>query len=134
MSQARLVDDVIYMADKFHLTVRIIQFDSGATYRPIGGWALYCASKAYMSMYLKVLASERMDCKIVLFDPGVVDTGMQQNIRDADTEAFKDRPAFEQYKQDGKLNTPDEVADFVVRHYIENWDAEALIEKFVRED
>ncbi len=128
-SQIRVIDTVVKCAQKNKAPVRIIQFDSGAAYRPIGGWALYCASKAYVSMFLKVLASEHKEYKIVLFDPGVVDTGMQKTIRDADSDAFTDRDYFKSLKDDRKLRDPGDVAKVVLDRYIWDWKAKQLNER-----
>lgn len=57
-SQAMIVDAVVGMAKKKNADVRIIQFDSRATCRPIKRWVFSCSSKAYMCMFLGVLAGE----------------------------------------------------------------------------
>ena len=129
-SQIRLIDRVVSCAQKNAVPVRIVQFDSGAAYRPIDGWALYCASKAYISMFLRVLASEHKEYKIVLFDPGVVDTGMQQTIRGADSDAFTDRDYFKSLKSERKLHDPKDVARTVMDRYILDWKAEQLNERY----
>lgn len=129
-SQVMVVDAVVDMAKKKNVDVRIIQFDSGAAYRPIKGWAFYCSSKAYMSMFLGVLASENSNYKIVRVDPGVVDTGMQLSIRDSSSEAFSDRQVFVSYKENGQLNDPYAVARFVFDRYLSDWKATALNERF----
>lgn len=130
LSQIQIIDIVTNIAQTKNCPVRIIQFDSGAAYRPVAGWSLYCSAKAYMSIFLRTLAEERNDYKIVLFDPGVVDTGMQENIRNADVSVFKDRAIFLRYREDRKLNDPNEVAEFVVRRYLTNWSAESINEKY----
>ena len=130
-SQIYLINTIVRCAEQSGVPVRIIQFDSGAAYKPIGGWALYCASKAYMSMFLKVLAKEHADYKIVLFDPGVVDTGMQRDIREATSDSFVEVETFRTMKENNKLNNPSDVAYFVLSRYIFNWEAEAFNEKFI---
>lgn len=129
-SQICLINFVIQYAEEKEIPVRIIHFDSGAAYRPIGGWSLYCASKAYVSMFLKVLASEHNEYKIVLFDPGVVNTEMQRNIRNAVSDAFVDIESFKKLKTDHKLHDPVSVGNMVLSKYIFDWKAESLNEKY----
>ena len=129
-SQICLINSVIKYAEEKRVPVRIVHFDSGAAYRPIGGWSLYCASKAYLSMFLKVLASEHNRYKIVLFDPGVVNTEMQQNIRNAGSDAFVDIESFRKLKADNKLQDPISVGNMVLSRYIFDWKAKAINEKY----
>lgn len=110
--------------------LRIIQLDSGAAYRPIHGWSLYCAGKAAVSLYLQTLVLET-SVKAVCFDPGVVDTGMQKTIRCASVEQCRDVSLFKTYKQEHKLNSPETVALYIYNRYIHTWQAETLREKIV---
>ena len=130
LSQVRLLDSIVKKADELNLAVRIIQFDSGAAYRPVCGWSLYCASKAYISMFLKTLYEEHEDYKVVLFDPGVVDTPMQKSIRNSTAEIFQERQIFIDFSQNGKLNDPETVAQYVVSRYILDWKAISINEKY----
>ena len=82
-----------------------------------------------MSMFLGVLASENPNYKIVMFDPGVVDTGMQLDIRSSTCEAFTDRQVFVSFKEAGKLNNPHTVAKFVFDRYLSDWKAASLNER-----
>ena len=107
---------------------RLIHFDSGAAYRPIDGWAMYCSSKAYMSMFLRAMNNESND-KIVSFDPGVVDTRMQAKIRMASEKESKVVGQFINLKESGSLNSPGIVARQVCERYVFDWQAQELIEK-----
>lgn len=111
--------------------LRIINFDSGAAYRPINGWGLYSAGKAYMNMWLKSLREEE-SLEIVSFDPGVVDTPMQAEIREADPADFPDLDMFLEYKKNGILNSPSEIAGYVWEHYVEHWDATEFAERYLK--
>lgn len=130
VSQIYLINSVIKYAEEKKIAVRIIHFDSGAAYRPIGGWSLYCSSKAYLSMFLKVLAMEHKEYKIVLFDPGVVNTEMQQNIRDAVCDAFVDIEFFKKLKTNNKLHDPVSVGNMVLSRYIFDWKAKVINETY----
>jgi NAD(P)-dependent dehydrogenase (short-subunit alcohol dehydrogenase family) len=93
---------------------RIVSISSGASTRPIAGWSLYCASKAGLDHFARVMAEEQADChrpvQLVNVSPGVIDTDMQAAIR---TSSETDFPAVEQFRQmhaSGALQSPDAVA------------------------
>jgi benzil reductase ((S)-benzoin forming) len=60
---------------------RIINVTTGAARRPLPGWLAYCSSKAACRMGLDVLALENPGISVVHVDPGVIDTPMQDYIR-----------------------------------------------------
>lgn len=123
MSQVLVVQHLAACCKKKDLPLRIVQLDSGAAYRPICGWALYCASKAYMSMFLKILNAEK-DAHVVLYDPGVVDTDMQRQIRTAAQKDFPDVERFRRYFTEGELRSPTSVACEIYERYLLNWPKE----------
>jgi len=92
----------------------IINVTSGAGQRPIDGWSIYCSSKAAMDMYTRVVDLEQetkgRKVKILGIAPGVVDTQMQSEIRETEEANFSDVERFVQYKEEGVLNSPEEVA------------------------
>jgi NAD(P)-dependent dehydrogenase (short-subunit alcohol dehydrogenase family) len=61
---------------------RLITVGTGAATSPIPSWSAYCASKAALLMLMRVIASEKPEVTAFSFAPGVVNTAMQQNIRD----------------------------------------------------
>ena len=74
---------------------RVMLISSGAGRSPTSGWAVYCATKAAMDRYAQVL---QQDCgssaRIVSMAPGIVDTGMQAQLRSSKPEDF---PAIERF-------------------------------------
>lgn len=132
LSQVILINGMVSIAEKYNLSVRIIQLDSGAAYCPIKGWALYCSAKAYLSMFLQVLSEEHREYEIVLLDPGVVDTKMQRQIRISSKTDFPDVDMFQAYKTDGVLKSPQDVAQRVLDQYILNWRAGGLKERIYK--
>ena len=62
----------------------IINISSGASLNPISHWSLYCASKAALNMFCKVLAKEYPLINVRNIDPGVLDTDMQKVIRNSE--------------------------------------------------
>lgn len=91
---------------------------SGAAKRPIYGWSAYCSSKASMNMYVETVALEQEDLqsihKVIAFNPGVMDTEMQEKIRDTSKDAFKDVETFRNYKVSRHLSDVDIVGSVVV--------------------
>ena len=61
----------------------VIDVSSGAAHRPLEGWSAYCASKAGLAMLTRAVHEEYRAQGIVAVGlrPGVVDTGMQGQIR-----------------------------------------------------
>ena len=88
----------------------IINVSSGAGKHPIEAWSTYCASKAALDMFTKVLQAEYPDFKVFAVAPGIVDTPMQDNIRNADEQHFPHLDRFQSYKADGELVSTREVA------------------------
>lgn len=103
-------------AHKF--TVIGVNITSGAAVGPLFGWSAYCSSKASMNMYTKTTALEQNELqtgnKIIAFNPGVMDTNMQAEIRSADKEDFLLVGQFKQYKQQGILSLTESVASVLV--------------------
>jgi benzil reductase ((S)-benzoin forming) len=91
----------------------IVNVSSGAGQYPIDGWASYCASKAAIDMLSMTIQREQElrgnAVRVFALSPGIVDTGMQEQIRHADEHKFSSVERFKAYKADGELATPDEV-------------------------
>lgn len=88
----------------------IATISSGAAQRPYYGWSLYCAAKAGIEMWTRVLACEQRQRKhpahVFSIAPGVVDTDMQAAIRATTDEDFVDRKKFVRYHEKGLLADP----------------------------
>jgi NAD(P)-dependent dehydrogenase (short-subunit alcohol dehydrogenase family) len=88
---------------------RVINVSSGAAVKVVEGWAAYCATKAALNHFTRVLAAEEAAVTAIAFRPGVVDTELQATIRAAGEEGM---PAenYEHYvrlHQEGKLLPPE---------------------------
>ncbi|MGQ0828514.1 MAG: SDR family NAD(P)-dependent oxidoreductase [Bacteroidota bacterium] len=100
----------------------IVNISSGAGKNPIDGWAVYCASKAGIDMFSRVVdqeqkireehAQENIHKRFKIFSiaPGVVNTAMQDEIREAEPEDFSRLQDFISYKNDNKLADPESVS------------------------
>ena len=124
-----LLNRVIHYCHRHSLALRVIHIDSGAADRPLTGWSHYCAGKSYMNAFLSVVAAEHPAFRVVSFDPGVMDTDMQAQIRSADKGVFDEVERFIAFKEEQRLSAPAEVARQIKERYITDWTAEAPREK-----
>lgn len=129
VSQVLFINYLCLIKEKTGCELEIICIDSGAAYTPIKGWSMYCSSKAYMSMFLECLCRDT-DVKAVLFEPGVIDTPMQEYIRSIDEDVFDQVEQFRKYKEDGVLRQPEVVANELYERYIIQWSALDLKEHY----
>ena len=99
--------------------LRIINISSGAGRRPIYGWSAYCTAKAALDMATRVVALEararRRPVEAVSLAPGVIDTGMQGEIRGMSADQFMDVERFRAMQAEGKLRPAADVAADVLR-------------------
>lgn len=88
---------------------RLINVGTGASSQPIGGWSAYCSSKAGLLMMTRVLAGEEPQVTVLSFTPGVVDTGMQEKIREDAPEGMPENLAqyFLSLPASGQLEPPE---------------------------
>lgn len=129
----QLIIRVARLCSQRKIRLHIVNLDSGAAYRPIDGWGLYSAAKAYIDMFLQTLQTEESCVSVVLYDPGVVDTAMQAAIRGADKSQFSQVEIFRRYFQENQLRSPQAVAANIYARYIQEWRAVDLREKFVQQ-
>jgi benzil reductase ((S)-benzoin forming) len=100
----------------------ILNISSGAGKSPIDGWSTYCASKAGIDMFSRVVDVEQKiraqhaqesihkGFKIFSIAPGVVNTQMQSEIRNASAEDFSRVEDFRKYKETEQLADPKNVS------------------------
>lgn len=96
----------------FNKPTDLIHVTSGAAKRPISGWSAYCGTKAGLDHFTETLALELEGTshRAALFNPGVMDTSMQAEIRSSSKEAFADLEQFHSYETEGRLRSPETVA------------------------
>lgn len=92
----------------------VFNITSGAAARPIHGWGGYCASKAAAKMALDVLSIENQHAKVIHFDPGVMDTDMQETIRRQSVSKMADVDQFRSFKENKQLKHPADVAEEII--------------------
>jgi benzil reductase ((S)-benzoin forming) len=94
---------------------RVTTISSGASLRPIQSWSAYCTAKAGLDMWSRCLAEEGKEHNIssISVAPGVVDTGMQEDIRAVDPQHFPSHSTFVSLHDEGELAHPNDVADLL---------------------
>lgn len=92
----------------------IVNISSGAADSPYDGWANYCSAKAALNMYTRVIHEEQKKQKfpteVYAIAPGVVDTLMQDQIRQVDEESFSRIDKFRELKANKGLYQAKDVA------------------------
>jgi benzil reductase ((S)-benzoin forming) len=90
---------------------RIVHISSGAGRNAYPGWSIYCATKAALDHHARAVALDNNRAlRVSSVAPGVVDTGMQAEIRGTDLEHFPLREKFDELKRNGQLSTPADAA------------------------
>lgn len=104
---------------------RIVNISSGAGRNTYEGWGIYCATKAGLDHFSRVVALEQLKAtqpvEIVSIAPGIIDTGMQEAIRASNENAFPLLDRFIDYKEQGLLSSPEQTARKLIS-FIENKD------------
>lgn len=104
-----------YVLQKFsiELPLTIINISSGAGKHPIPSWASYCASKAAIDLFSQTIYLEEQErsrnIKVYSVSPGVVDTSMQEKIRNANHTTFSSLNSFIELKEQDKLTSLDTI-------------------------
>ena len=92
---------------------RVLHIGSGAAYFPVAGWAAYCVSKAGLSMLTRCWQLEYPGVAFASVMPGIIDTTMQAQIRNASNMDPDKIDFFKRLHQEAKLLSPETVAMFL---------------------
>jgi NAD(P)-dependent dehydrogenase (short-subunit alcohol dehydrogenase family) len=99
---------------------KVRNISSGLGRRALAGSAVYCAAKAGLDHLSRAVALEEAarpnGAKVVSLAPGVIDTDMQVQLRNADPAAFADRELFAGMKAEGRLDSPEAAATKVLAY------------------
>ncbi len=106
-----------------HLEVdkSIINISSGAGRQAIESWSSYCASKSALDMFSSVIDVEQKlinktkPVKVFSVAPGIVDTKMQYDIREAKEADFSNVSTFVNYKNNNQLDAPETTANLLMK-------------------
>lgn len=109
---------------KFKCKKTIVNISSGASSKPTEGWSIYTSTKAAVEMFTKSVAleqeNEEFPVKVFAFQPGKVETPMQEYVRG---QSPKDLPSVEVFLNSYKNNenySPKFVAEMLLR-LISEW-------------
>ena len=90
---------------------------SGAAITFYSAWGTYGSSKACINHIAATLAAEEPEITSIALRPGVVDTQMQQDIKDIHTAQMSERDAkrFADLRDEGKLLKPEKPGYVIAR-------------------
>jgi benzil reductase ((S)-benzoin forming) len=127
VSPAILINNFINAYQNISCKKLVINISSGAARNPIESWGAYCSSKAALDMYTSVAQLEQnvldppSPVKFFSVAPGIVDTQMQDQIRNVSHDSFGEVDKFIAYKKENKLLQSSVVA-IKIKKIIENSD------------
>jgi benzil reductase ((S)-benzoin forming) len=105
-----------------HWTARrkVLNISSGLGRQAMASQSVYCAAKAGMDHFTRCVALEEAlkpnGAAVCSLAPGVIDTDMQTQLRQATPSAFPDQQAFIGLKNKGLLTSPEEAAGRVLAY------------------
>lgn len=99
---------------------KVLNISSGLGRRAMASQAAYCAAKAGMDHFTRCLALDEAlkanGAKVCSLAPGVIDTDMQVQLRDAPASAFPDQRSFVSLKVNGQLASATDAAALVLAY------------------
>ena len=97
---------------------KVLNISSGLGRRAMASSAPYCAAKAGLDHFTRCVALEEAlqanGARVCALAPGVVDTGMQVQLRNSDATKFPDAATFSQMHRGGQLTSPQQAAQRVI--------------------
>lgn len=112
LSVAVLINNFLKTYGHKNIPLRILNISSGAAKNPIDGWSIYCSTKAGLDMLSRTIAEELKISKmnhvrVFSIAPGIVDTAMQDEIRQSNVRDFSRIQQFIEYKNTDQLASPE---------------------------
>jgi NAD(P)-dependent dehydrogenase (short-subunit alcohol dehydrogenase family) len=105
---------VLGTSERWPLQRRVLNISSGLGRRALAGVATYCAVKAGLDHFSRTLAEEQPGrpnpARVCALAPGIIDTGMQIQLRGADSADFAAQPVFAGFHDSGALDSPEGAA------------------------
>lgn len=114
VAPAMLTHHFVHRVQQLPLEKRVAFISSGAAQKPYVGWSHYCSTKAGTDMLMKTVHKEqqRMErpVKVMGFNPGRIETDMQELIRMQKEEDFPAVQDFIDARDDGRTAPPEKLA------------------------
>ena len=93
---------------------KIVMISSGAAVSAYHGWSHYCSTKAGLNHFVEVLAleqgNESYPIQVMAFNPGMMETDMQVELRKQSINNFPQVDKFIQAKESDRVGAPVKVA------------------------
>lgn len=121
VSPAVLMNNFVKAYGHLDIDKSIINISSGAGRHAIESWSSYCASKSAIDMFSSVVDDEQKlinkanPVKVFSVAPGIVDTQMQDEIRETNKADFSNVGTFVNYKNNNQLVAPEKTADLLMK-------------------
>lgn len=107
---------------------RILHISSGAGRVGFSSWSVYCATKAALDHHARAVNEDGIPLlKISSLAPGIVDTGMQAQIRSCNADEFPQVETFQNFKKEGALASAEETAAKITKMLLSSTFGEELI-------
>ncbi len=116
VSPGLLMNSFIKKYQELNCKRMIINISSGAAYRAIESWSVYCGTKAALAMMSEVADVEQKlkfpgnPVHIFSVGPGVVNTEMQTKLRSVSPEDFSQVDLFIGFHKNNELAEPSDIA------------------------
>lgn len=113
-SPALLISTFLKLTENSGCDRRIMNISSGAARKSVPGWTLYCSTKAGLDRLSATIAADEAQkpngAKICAIAPGVVNTDMQEMIRNSNETDFPTVQKFIDLYANNELTDPDTCA------------------------
>lgn len=114
----QLTATFLHATENWHVPRKVLNISSGLGRRAMASQAAYCAAKAGMDHFTRCLALDEAlkphGAKVCSLAPGVIDTGMQVQLRSAAVADFPDQAGFASLKAKGQLSSPQDAASRII--------------------
>lgn len=101
--------------------LRVLHISSGAGRSAYAGWGVYCATKAALDHHARAHQLDGLaHVQVVSLAPGVIDTDMQNQLRNTDKSAFPALDRFIELKKTGQLSSPTDAGQAVANYCFSN--------------
>ena len=115
-----IIQDVLKKISNTKKKLLIINITSKAAELKVKSWLAYSISKKSLKTSLDYLAFENKNINVIHYNPGVMDTKMQKQIRDKTSLHMPDVNIYKNLKKNDKLNDPKKIAEKIYKKILKN--------------